>query len=298
MQFGLVIIAIISLAFLSSAGGLAPEQFPAAKDDDAAVTKRVAGVSSNQERLPARASTDRPAPATTIEEVITDYRTPVITSYAPRNIENNNALVRADLNMYDHKGGTVFVAYGYNQNQVTELAKSDQALDRNFNNRDDRARVMFLDLNPRGQESYEKRISRLVPDADYFYQVCLEYTDLASVQSRVCGLVESFSTNPESSINNRFQVPRISADRALSVTDGEASIEVSLRMNDGVDGIPFIVYGIFKELVGEIDEKYTTYSSIREFDEDLQKSRLGVRRLGQSEYQVELDDLDEDTKYY
>jgi|AntRauTorckE6833_2_1112554.scaffolds.fasta_scaffold04318_6 hypothetical protein len=300
MQIGLAILAIISLAFLNASGGLAPERLSVAEaGENQSVQQSIdANVAVSQRTQADRTNSVKQTPPVATEEIVADYRPPVVKSYTARNIEADNALVRGKVDMHDYKGGTVYVVYGYNRNQVESLVKTNQASDRSFKSQDDRARVTIIDLNPRGEESYEKRISRLVSEADYYYQICLEYTDLADKQSIICSTVETFSTSPESSLRNRFQAPRISADRALYVTDGEASVSVRLRMNDGIDGTPFIVYGLFKEFVDEVDSRYSSYSSVREYDEDLQKERLGVRRLGQSEYKVEFDDLEDDSKYY
>lgn len=298
MQIGLAVFAIISLAFLSASGGLAPEQFSVANADESRFsTEQSASVVVSQQTTQNQPLSSRPV-APVVEEVIADYQTPIVESFSVRNIEDDSALVRAAVNMHDYKGGTVYVVYGYSQSRVQDLARSGTVLDRNTHVQDDRARVVFIDLNPRGEELYEKRINRLVSNADYYHQVCLQYTDLAQKSARVCADMERFSTNPEVSLNNRFQVPRISADRAMYVTDGEASINVNLQMNDGVDGIPFLVYGQLREFVDEIDERYTAYSQVDEFDEDLQKKRLGVGRLGQSEFSVQLDDLEDGAQYY
>ena len=245
MQIGLAVIAIIGLIFINGSGGLAPEQFSVTKTGNDHQIERVAGTPTNQERVSGKTTTARVSTPVETREIVADYRAPVIKSYSSRNIEDNSALLRTDVNMRDHKGGTVYVVYGYNKNQVETLAKSSQVLEKDFNNKDDRARVMFIDLNPRGEESYEKKISQLVSNTDYYYQVCLQYTDLGSKSVKICDRVESFSTNPEVDLRNRFTAPYISANRAYSITDGESSVEVNLRMNDGVDGIPFIVYGLF-----------------------------------------------------
>jgi hypothetical protein len=298
MHIGLGIFAVIVLFFLNASGGLAPEQFSSTKDDGNQSAEEVSGTSVNQRQINDRKTTIRASNPEVTKETVTDYRVPVVNTLDVRNIESGSALFRAELNMRDYKGGTVYLVYGYDQNQVKTLAKSNQVLDRKTNNHDDRARVTVFDLNPRGEELYEKRINQLVSNADYYYQTCLEYTNLADKEVTICDGVKSFSTNPEVDLRGGFQAPNISVNRANSITDGGASVEVSLRMNDGVDGIPFLVYGLSERLIDEVEDRYSSYSSVREFDDDLQKDRLAVRILGQSTYNVEFDDLEGDSEYF
>jgi hypothetical protein len=303
MPYVLGFVSIIIILLTSGAQKPSTERVSVAEANNASIVDEVVVVDASESVESSPNTNSRSNPSNVRETIVAEepapvYRPPVVTSYSARNIEYNSAVVRADVDMRSYENGVVFAVYGYDRNQVADLAQSYTVTQRNFNTRDDRARVVRIDQNARGQESYERRISRLVSDADYYYQVCLAYTNVSEVEDRVCSAVESFTTSPDIRMRSRFTVPRIRADRALDITASEATMLVSLDMNDGVDGIPFLVYGSSRQLVEQVDDRYERYSQVREYEEDLQKDRLGVRRLGQSVYTVQLDDLRGDSTYY
>lgn len=229
-----------------------------------------------------------------IDEV-KDYRVPLLNLLSVQNLETNSALIRGAVDLHDHETGVVFVVYGYNESRVSTLAQSYKSSERTETS-DDRALVGVIDSSVREAEDFSYRLSGLIPETTYYYQVCVEY-NYAEAILKICAPADEFKTAPERDSNNYFSNPSISIGSAYYITDRGATFSVNLNMNDGVSGIPFIVYGESETLVKAVDSK-NSFSSVLEDDEDLKKKRLGVGLRGRSEMIITLDDLDKRTEYF
>jgi phosphodiesterase/alkaline phosphatase D-like protein len=69
-------------------------------------------------------------------------------------------------------------------------------------------------------------------------------------------------------------------------------------MNDGREGIPFIVYGQSENLIQAVSENSDTFSGVREADEDLQKVRIATGLRGGYDFSLQLTDLDNNEQYF
>jgi hypothetical protein len=214
-----------------------------------------------------------------------------------QNIEDYSATIRGVVNMRGATGGLVFTVYGYSQKDV-------QAIGGQYNTyadipklNNDRARTLVLDQRARGLEEYDRRITELIPDADYYFKLCVEHKTLFDNKVIKCSNTKSFNTNPANIRSNDFSLPSLSLGRILNIDAGGALLSGSVQMNDGVDGKVFFVYGEDQAMIGGVED-VKNYSAVREFDSDLQKTRVAAGVRGRAEYNYELDDLDSDTVYY
>lgn len=226
---------------------------------------------------------------------ITVVERPSVTTLAALNIEDDTAMLRGEAASYDEQRGVAFVVYGYNLKSVRDLTDGYARFSDIPETSNDKARVTQLDRSVKGAESYNRRVSNLATDTTYYFKVCLEHGE--SSRSIMCGSVKSFTTNENYSDDNRFSTPRVSLSKVKDITDNQATLVGRIDMNDGVDGIPFFVYGESRDLVQAVDG-YSEYSDIDEDDELLQKTRLGVWVRGQAEYEKTIEDLEEDTEHY
>jgi len=292
MPFPLIIIGFLILLGFSGGlqGGLAPDSEPAAERESPVVR----GASDSNEgffRSRFARSSDNQSEA--VDPL--DFGTPTAQTLAARNLEATSATVRGSVMMRTYKDGKVFVVYGYNQERVQRLAqayRTNEVMDR-----DDRAQALVIDKRAHGSEAYERRLSNLAKDTTYYFTLCVEYTTVANRTASDCGDVKTFITNEQSSSGRSFREPRVSVRSPQNVTASEAEFTGRVTMNDGVDGIPFLVYGESESLVRTVQER-ATYSSIREADEDLQKVRIAVGLRGQYDFTVPIADLDTNQLYY
>jgi hypothetical protein len=142
-------------------------------------------------------------------------------------------------------------------------------------------------------------VSQLVEDVEYYYQFCVQYQNLAEETTLVCSNISRFTTAPYVTVSNqRFRVPSIGSSRVTDITAGEASFTVSLIMNNGRDGTPFLVYGTDREdIVAEVSD-IDSYRDVDEKGDRLQAFRLDRAVLGRASYPITLEELEIDTTYY
>lgn len=235
--------------------------------------------------------------ANSSQEEVVDLRPPSIEVMSAQNIEDNSATIRGVVDMRGAKDGLVFTVYGYSENDV-------QAIGGQYNTyadipelNNDRARTFVLDRRAKQLEEYDRRVTRLVPDTDYHFKLCVEYKTLFDNKLIKCSDTKSFNTNPTNIRSNNFALPSVSLNRVLNIDAGGALLSGSVRMNDGIDGKVFFVHGEYLPLIREVED-VKDYSAVREFGRDLQKNRVATGVRGRGEYSYELDDLDSNTVYY
>ncbi|MFT7644635.1 MAG: hypothetical protein ACI9BF_000285 [Candidatus Paceibacteria bacterium] len=232
-----------------------------------------------------------------VEEPLIDSRPPSVETVQAQNIEEYTATIRGEVDMYSNQDGLVFSVYGYDLRKVEAIGSRYSEFIKIPESTSDEVKTIVIDISARGNKKYEKRISNLVPDTDYFFMMCLEYLTLSGNKSVICDEPKSFSTNPDNPYSSRFYEPRVRLDRVINVTAGAATISGDVDMNDGIDGWAFFVYGQSQQLIRAV-ENFDEYNDVKEFGEDLEKKRLAVNVRGQADFVYEIDDLDNDTIYY
>ncbi len=211
-----------------------------------------------------------------------------------QDVEYDSVSLRFSVAAPNEQDTTVYVIYGYNEKQVISLATTYNPETRSESN-DDRALVRIIDNRAEGIEEYSHRLSSLISDTNYFYKLCA-LTDSLENPQRTCSKLFRFYTNPQSE-DDRFSTPSISVSEAKEIGLEEATFTVRVDMNDGISGIPFLVYGEKREMV-EKAEQADDYNDIEEDDEDLMKKRLATGIRGRSEINTTITDLEKRTEYF
>lgn len=296
-----IVIAVAFLLFLSLSGGLSGGLAGAATSDDSASTSFAASAESAkvspEKTVPKKTITNFWKPRSTTSAAAPTYRVPSVYTEAALNIEDTNASLRGAVDMYVGKNGVAFVAYGYNLKSVRDVTAGYKTYSAIPVSTDDKVRTYVLDRRASGQEEYNRRITSLVPDTNYYYKVCVEYDTAGTDRAITCGSVKMFTTNSRYTTSKRFREPSVRAARATSITANSALLEGTVNMNDGIDGITFFVYGQSREDIGNV-ENFKSYNAIDELGDDLQKNRTSARVLGQATYKEVVEDLDNDEEYY
>jgi hypothetical protein len=231
-----------------------------------------------------------PNQSTVVE--IFDTRLPKVTTYTAQNISSNSATARALVNVYDKKGKNVYVVYGYDERRVRAVASEYKSFSATPSFTDDKVRVMSVDTYISKEEEYATYLSSLAGDTTYFYTFCLDYDG-----GHTCGAVRSFNTVDGNYRSDYFYQPSIYISQVTNIEAYSARIAGSYNMNDGKDGILFLVYGTSKNLVDAASEE-ENYSAIDEDDESLQTTRLATRVIGKGEFSQAITGLDRDTQYF
>lgn len=225
------------------------------------------------------------------------YQVPSIETLPVLNVEDTSATFRADVNMFTGKDGVAFVVYGYDLNSVRRMTSGYDAYDQIPDAVNDKARTAVFSSRASGNKEYTKRVASLVPDAVYYYKVCVEYETLIGGRAIDCASVRNFETNNRYNQGSYYRVPSVSMSRVTNITGNSAELNGRVTMRDAEDGIVFLVYGENEALVRAVDS-FEEYSDIDEYDEELQKVRLGVAVLGEAEYAKKIEDLENDTTHY
>ncbi len=229
---------------------------------------------------------------------IVDYSLPTVETIAARNIEVNSAEFRGEVNMHSYTKGVAFIVYGYNQTKVNNLTNQYKTFASIPKLETDAVKIYKLDANANAVKTYSRRISGLIQNADYFYKLCIDYTNLAGKSVIKCGALENFSTNPKDPRSNKFASARVSTYAATFVNAYDATISGSVTMNDAEEGIVFFVYGEDQDYINGVDTYFKKYSAVKEDKEDLQKIRVSVGTKGKAKFTQLIEDLDKGTQYF
>jgi hypothetical protein len=295
-----IVIGIIGLfVALSVSGGIGGAGLAGA---DSKRNSEVAGAADSRETDTASSSGrgsffSRFGSADEAEEVTPTYKVPTVETLPALNVEDRTVSLRGKVNMFAGEKGVVFVAYGYDLKSVRNVNSGYTMYKEIPEATSDKVRTYVLDNRAKGEKEYNRRVSNLIPDATYYYKVCVEYTNNTYDQVIKCGNVKDFSTNNRYSNNNNFTTPRASVSRAYDVTAQTAVIPGRVQMNDGVDGIAFIAFGKDREQVINV-ENFATYRSVEEDGDNLQRFRIGAFVRGQANYNETIYALDSNQIYY
>jgi len=291
------IVAVIGLLLLLSLGGGIGVSSVAQPEETGRVLIS-GGEASNvvvSEQSPEPATSINYPTIATIQPTVAEFidtRLPKVTTYTAQNINSNSATARAFVNSYDKAGILVYVVYGYDERRVRATATDYKSFSSIPVLTDDKVRVMSVDTYISKEESYNTNLSSLVDDVTYYYTFCLEYDG-----GKTCGKISSFKTVESNYRSEYFYQPSVYLSNVTSIEAYSAKITGSYQMNDGEDGIVFLVYGTNQNLVNLVSEEDSFYD-IDEDGDDLQTSRLVTEVIGNGEFAYTMSDLDRDTQYF
>lgn len=118
---------------------------------------------------------------------------PDVETLSARDIDENSAEIRGEVDMNDFRNGHVFFVYGEDEDDVEEVEDEDSFDD--IDERGDDLQKESVDRDLDGRDSYEEDITGLDDDTEYFFRICVEYEDEDDDETLECGDVEEFETD-------------------------------------------------------------------------------------------------------
>ncbi|MFH1608679.1 MAG: hypothetical protein ABH951_01515 [Patescibacteria group bacterium] len=123
-------------------------------------------------------------------------------------------------------------------------------------------------------------------------------TQLASrTVSGICESGTSWDGNSCES-NDNSGIPEANTGSVHEITYNSAEINGSVDMNSFNNGIVFFVYGENESQVQDVEEDYSTYNSVNENGDNLQKERVDTDLDGSNSYALDISGLDNNDDYY
>ncbi len=220
-----------------------------------------------------------------------DEETPVAVTQAYLEVDSDTAELRGRVDMNDFDNGIVFFVYGLDEDLVEDVADKDtyEAIEEDG---EDLQKVR-VDSDLDGAESYEREVTNLDETETYYYRIGVEYEDEDGDETLELGSVRSFVLE-----ENDDDEPDVVTLRAHEVDETSAELNGSVDMNDFDNGTVFYVYGTDALLLHDVEGTYDTYEDIEEDGNALQKVLVQNDLDGSDSFPEDVDELNEDTKYY
>lgn len=187
--------------------------------------------------------------------------------------------------------------------EVSDFNRSDYAdvwfeYGRSRNDLDKRTPIMRIDEDE--DEDFSQRIGGLRDDTKYYYRAVGEDDD----DEKDYGSIISFETdddwrNDDDWWNDDYDdEPRVTTRSAFDIDEDSARFEGSVDMNDFRNGEVFFVYGEDEDDIEDVADDYDSYRDVDEDGDDLQKFRIDSDLDNDSDYEIRVDGLDDDTDYF
>ena len=138
-------------------------------------------------------------------------------------------------------------------------------------------------------EIFELEIDDLDEDEKYYFRACIEDED----NDVVSGSIKSFTTDED----DDEEQPDVDTKDADDVTDEEAELNGTVDMNDFRNGLVFYVWGEDEGQIEDVEDE-DQYKDVDEDGDDLQKQKMDSDLDDKSNYVLDLEGLDDDTRYY
>ena len=119
---------------------------------------------------------------------------PDVETEAARDIDDDSAELRGEVDMNDFDDGLVFFVYGEDEDQVEDI-EDDYDEYRDIDEDGDDLQKFTVDSNLDGRDDYRADIRGLDDDTEYYFQICVEYEDDDDDEVIECGGVEDFETD-------------------------------------------------------------------------------------------------------
>jgi hypothetical protein len=138
---------------------------------------------------------------------------------------------------------------------------------------------------------FDREISNLLEDTRYYFRAVAR----DDRGENDYGSVLQFTTHDD---GDGYDEPEVTTLSAINVTDDSATLRGTVDMSDFNNGKVFFVYGEDNDQVEDVADNFDTYADIDEDGEDLQKVLVDSDLDGQDTYSEEVENLDDNTKYY
>lgn len=109
-------------------------------------------------------------------------------------ITDDSAELEGEVDMNDFDDGRVFLVYGEDEDQISDIEDDYDTYSEIDEDGDDLQKIL-VDSSLDGRETYTTFIDRLDDDTEYFYAYCVEFEDDDRDDTITCGQVESFETD-------------------------------------------------------------------------------------------------------
>lgn len=119
--------------------------------------------------------------------------TPDVTTDSADDVQNDSAVLTGDIDMNDFENGNVFFVYGEDENAIDDAA--DESEYRDIETDGDDIRKVVVDSSFDDDDSFEKTVTGLNDDTDYYFRLCVQYDDEDDDATLECGDVEDFTTD-------------------------------------------------------------------------------------------------------
>jgi hypothetical protein len=119
---------------------------------------------------------------------------PDVTTDSARDISDDSAEIRGDVDMNDFENGIVFFVYGKDEDQIDDVEGDYDTYSEVDEDGDDLQKEK-VDSDLDDDDSYALDISALDSDEDYYYALCVQYEDDDGDDVLACGSTKRFQTD-------------------------------------------------------------------------------------------------------
>lgn len=199
-----------------------------------------------------------------------------VTTYSATDVEDDEAVLRGRISLGREDEAEVYFEYGRTRGNL---------------NKDTRTEDIDEDDN---DFTFEKRITNLDDSTNYYFRAVAEDED----GDKDRGKILAFRTDGTQRSNNNDDEPDLDTQDAQDIEDNSAELNGKVDMNDFNNGEVFFVYGEDEDHVEDVEDDFEDYDDVDEDGDDLQKVEVDNDLDGNSSYNKDVSNLDEDTKIY
>lgn len=130
-----------------------------------------------------------------VEEFDTDEDDdkPEVETDSARDIDEDSAELRGEVDMNDNEDGIVFFVYGEDEDEIEDVEDEDDYYDVDEDG-DDLQKILVANFF-NGSEDFEQKVFSLDDDTDHYFRICVEYQDDDDDSQIECGEVREFETD-------------------------------------------------------------------------------------------------------
>ena len=222
-----------------------------------------------------------------------DDSEPDVETFSARDVENDRAELRGEVDMNDFRNGVAFFVYGEDEGDVKDATREDEY--RDIDERGDDLQKVLLDSDIDSREDFERIVRNLDRGTRHYFALCVEYEESRNRETIKCGDIEDFITDGNGSRND--QEPDVETLNARNISDDRAQLRGEVDMNDFDNGRVFFVYGEDKDQIEDAIRE-DEYNDIDEDGDDLQKVIVDSDLDTRDDFTRIVTRLDDDTRHY
>lgn len=221
-------------------------------------------------------------------------REPDVDTESAKDIDEDSAELRGEVDMNDFNNGIVFFVYGQDEDKIEDVEDDyEEYRDVEDDEKDDDFEVVKVDSDLDDDEQYEEKVNNLEEDERYYYIICVEYDDEDNDETLECGDVEDFETDRDGT----KEKPDVETKSADDIEDDRAELRGEVDMNDFNDGRVFFAWGEDENDVKDVEDE-DRFSDIDEKGDDLQVSSVKTGHDNSDNFEIDIFNLDDDTRHY